>query len=77
MSQIDGFKHIVVDPDTCHGAARLDGTRIAIWMIAQDLANGSSRASIQLAYSLSDAMLNEAITFIRLNRLEGFTRVAN
>jgi uncharacterized protein (DUF433 family) len=77
MSRIEGFKHIVADPDTCHGAARFGGTSTAIWMIAQDFANGSNRTSIQSVYTLTDEMFNEAIQFIRPNRIEGFTRVAN
>lgn len=77
MSKINGFKHIAADPHTCHGSARIDGTRIAIWMIAEDLVNGSDFSSVKSVYGLSDEQLDEAVQFIRKNHLEGYSRVAN
>ena len=71
MARIEGFKFLVVDKDTCHGAVRIDGTRTTAWMIAQDLANGSSKESLKEAYAINDDVLNEVFHFIRLNHLEG------
>ena len=77
MGKIEGFKFIAADPETCHGSARIDGTRIAIWMIAQDITNGSSAESIKTAYSINDEVFQEVIRFIQQNRLVGYANVAN
>ncbi len=77
MSKIDGYKFISVDPETCHGSARIDGTRIAIWMLAQDLSNGSDLASLKSVYGLADEQLAEALRFIQQNHLEGYLNVAH
>ena len=74
MAKIEGFKFLVVDKDTCHGADRIDGTRTTAWMIAQDLANGSSKESLKEAYALSDEALNEVYRLIRLNHLEEISK---
>jgi len=74
MSKIEGYKFLAIDPETCHGAVRIDGTRIAVWMIAQDIENGSSSESIKAAYSLTDEVYSELSQFIRVNRLSGFKK---
>ena len=36
------LERVVVDPDVCHGQARIRGTRVMVWQILAYLANGDS-----------------------------------
>ena len=74
MSKIEGFKFLVVDEDMCHGAVRIDGTRTTAWMIAQDLANGSTKEALKDAYAINDEVLTDVLRFIQLNHLEGYNK---
>jgi len=35
-------RHIVADPDICHGKPTFKGTRIMVWQVLDDVANGRS-----------------------------------
>ncbi|NQT86521.1 DUF433 domain-containing protein [bacterium] len=41
---------IAIDPQTCHGQARIAGTRIMVSVIVDCLANGDVKADILAAY---------------------------
>jgi uncharacterized protein (DUF433 family) len=46
----DWRERISVDPNVCHGAPCIKGTRIMVWVILSCLANGDSIEDILAAY---------------------------
>lgn len=44
------LERVVVDPDVCHGQARIRGTRIMVWQVLAFLANGDSIEQVLGAY---------------------------
>jgi len=46
----DWRDRITVDPNICHGAPCIKGTRIMVWVILSCLANGDSIEDILVAY---------------------------
>ncbi|MEW6263628.1 MAG: DUF433 domain-containing protein [Thermodesulfobacteriota bacterium] len=44
------LERITVDPNICHGAPCIKGTRIMVWLILEYMANGDSMADILDAY---------------------------
>lgn len=45
------IKRITVDPEVCHGAACIAGTRIPVSVILDNLASGLSRQDVLKSYS--------------------------
>ncbi|MBU6400644.1 MAG: DUF433 domain-containing protein [Verrucomicrobia bacterium] len=40
--RIELSEHIVADPDICHGKPTFKGTRIMVWQVLEDVAQGRS-----------------------------------
>ena len=41
-ARIELGEHIVVDPRICHGKPTFKGTRIMVWQVLEDVADGKS-----------------------------------
>ena len=39
-------KYIVADPEICHGQPTFKGTRVLVWVVLEQLADGMSRKAI-------------------------------
>lgn len=60
----DWRERISVDPNVCHGAPCIKGTRIMVWIILSCLANGDSIDDILNAYpSLSREDIYAALAY--------------
>lgn len=56
------IKRITVDPEVCHGAACIAGTRIPVSVILDNLASGLSRQDVLKSYpSLSPDDIDAAL----------------
>lgn len=61
------LKRISVDPEVCHGAACIAGTRIPVSVILDNLAAGLSREDIVKSYpSLAPADIDAALAYAAL-----------
>jgi Uncharacterized conserved protein len=47
---VDLMERIVIDPNICHGAPTIRGTRIMVWMILEYLSNGESVDDVLAVY---------------------------
>lgn len=57
-------EHIVSDPDTCHGAARIRGTRVMVSVILDNVAANRSTEDILRSYpSLRPEHVQAAIAY--------------
>jgi len=64
---------ITVDPMVCHGRACVDGTRIMVSVILDNLASGLSRSEILLSYpSLKSEDIDGCIAYAAELVREGF-----
>jgi len=64
---------ITVDPMVCHGRACVDGTRIMVSVILDNLASGLSRSEILLSYpSLKSEDIDLCIAYAAELVREGF-----
>jgi len=56
--------HIAVDPDVCHGKAHVQGTRIMVSVILDNLAAGQSPSEIMESYpSLTEQDVRASIAY--------------
>lgn len=61
------LKRITVDPEVCHGAACIAGTRIPVSVILDNLASGLSRQDVLKSYpSLSPEDIDAALAYAAL-----------
>jgi uncharacterized protein (DUF433 family) len=61
------IKRITVDPEVCHGAACIVGTRIPVSVILDNLASGLSRQDVLKSYpSLSPDDIDAALAYAAL-----------
>jgi uncharacterized protein (DUF433 family) len=61
---MDWRTHIVADPDTCHGAARIRGTRVMVSVILDNLAAGHTNDDILRSYpSLTQEHLRASMAY--------------
>ena len=61
---MDWRKHIVVEPDICHGQACFKGTRIMVSVVLDNLAAGLSQEEIFESYpSLKQEAVKAAIAY--------------
>lgn len=61
------LKRITTDPEVCHGAACIAGTRIPVSVILDNLAAGSSREEILKNYpSLTPADIDATLAYAAL-----------
>lgn len=61
------LKRISVDPEVCHGAACIAGTRIPVSVILDNLAAGLSKEDIIKSYpSLAPADIDAALAYAAL-----------
>jgi uncharacterized protein (DUF433 family) len=61
---MSGQDRISADPETCHGAPCIRGTRVLVTVILDNLAAGASRAEIVKAYpGLEDDDVLAAIAY--------------
>lgn len=61
------IKRITVDPEVCHGAACIAGTRIPVSVILDNLASGLSRQDVLKSYpSLSPDDIDAALAYAAL-----------
>jgi uncharacterized protein (DUF433 family) len=57
-------RHIVADPNICHGKAVFRGTRIMVWQVLELLEAGETLESILRAYpSLTKEAVKEALRY--------------
>jgi uncharacterized protein (DUF433 family) len=64
MGLVKGYKFIDIDPEYCHGKARIDNTRISVDMIVRDLsAGGMPEDLVAIFTELSIESVNEAIRY--------------
>jgi uncharacterized protein (DUF433 family) len=63
-SYMNWQEHITVDPKICHGSACINGTRIMVSVVLDNLAAGLSTAEILNSYlSLSKEAVQAAIAY--------------
>ncbi len=61
------IKRITVDPEVCHGAACIAGTRIPVSVILDNLASGLNRQDVLKSYpSLSPDDIDAALAYAAL-----------
>jgi len=61
---MDWKKHLTVDPDVCHGKARIRGTRVMVSVILDNLAAGLKPEEIVKEYpSLTPEAIPAAIAY--------------
>lgn len=62
--KIEIDKHIVIDPEICHGKPTFKGTRIMVWQILEMLEAGVSNKEIIKAYpSLTPKSIKAALHY--------------
>lgn len=67
MRILSVLKRISVDPEVCHGAACIAGTRIPVSVILDNLAAGLSKEDIIKSYpSLAPADIDAALAYAAL-----------
>jgi len=54
---------ISVDPEVCHGAAVITGTRVMVWVVLEGLAAGASREEVADTYGLAVEDVDAALAF--------------
>jgi uncharacterized protein (DUF433 family) len=60
---MDWRSHITSDPAVCHGAPCIRGTRIMVWVILDELAEGSAVEAVAQSYGISREDVLAAIAF--------------
>lgn len=61
---MDWREHIVVDPNVCHGQARVKGTRVMVSVVLDNLAEGTSLEEILRSYpSLSRGSIQAVLAY--------------
>ena len=56
--------HIVHDPSICHGKATIKGTRILVFVILDNLADGETFEQIRLGYPpISDVQIRACLSY--------------
>ncbi len=68
MTRIEINKHIVADPEICHGKLTFKGTRVMVWQVLELLAEGESYQKILKAFP---SLRSPNISARRVNRLDG------
>jgi uncharacterized protein (DUF433 family) len=54
---------INVDPEVCHGAAVVTGTRVMVWVVLEGLAGGMSKEEVADTYGLATEDVEAALAF--------------
>jgi uncharacterized protein (DUF433 family) len=54
---------ISVDPEVCHGAAVVTGTRVMVWVVLGSLAGGMTKEEVADAYGLVTEDVEAALAF--------------
>jgi uncharacterized protein (DUF433 family) len=54
---------ISVDPEICHGAAVITGTRVMVWVVIGSLAGGSTKEEVADDYGLAVEDIDAALAF--------------
>jgi len=54
---------ISVDPEVCHGAAVITGTRLMVWVVIGSLSGGMTREEVAEAYGLKVEDIDAALAF--------------
>jgi uncharacterized protein (DUF433 family) len=67
VARVELGRHIVADPEICHGKPTYRGTRIMVWQILDELEHGMSHDDIVKAWggSVSKAAIRETIALAR------------
>lgn len=61
-----GVPRIVTTPDTCGGRARIDGTRLPVWLLVLQQRNGATQPDLLRSYpDLTPAALDAAWDYYR------------
>ncbi|MFA7467244.1 MAG: DUF433 domain-containing protein [Desulfotomaculaceae bacterium] len=61
------LKRITIDPEVCHGKACIAGTRIPVFVILDNLADGMNREEILKSYpSLKPADIDAVLAYAAL-----------
>jgi uncharacterized protein (DUF433 family) len=64
---MDLIKRVAVDPEVCHGAACIAGTRIPVSVILDNLASGLNRQEVLKSYpSLTPDDIDAALAYAAL-----------
>ncbi len=72
------IKRISVDPEICHGAACIKGTRVPVSIILDNLADGVSRGEILSGYpSLELEDIDAALAYAAILAKERHISLAN
>lgn len=63
---------MVADPDICHGKPTFKGTRIMVWQVLDELAQGMTPAEIEKAWGgkVTRAAIAESVQLARLSLLD-------
>ena len=57
-------KHIIADPDVCHGKPTFKGTRVMVWQVLEMLAEGATPAEVRKAFpTLSASHIRSALEY--------------
>jgi uncharacterized protein (DUF433 family) len=70
-------KHIVADPEICHGKPTFKGTRIMVWQILDELAHGVTPDEIVKSWGgrVSRAAIAESVQVARRSLLDKYGRL--
>jgi uncharacterized protein (DUF433 family) len=55
--------HISVDPNVCHGAACIHGTRVMVSVVLDNLASGEAPKAIAAAYRITEDDVQAALQY--------------
>jgi hypothetical protein len=67
-TRIELGEHIVADPEICHGKPTFRGTRIMVWQVMEDLADGKSWkyiSKVRWGGRVPEAAIAEAVRLSR------------
>jgi uncharacterized protein (DUF433 family) len=70
--RVEFGQYIVADPKICHGKPTFKGTRIMVWQILDELANGMAPGEIVKAWDgkVTLAAIAESVQIARLSLLD-------
>jgi len=54
---------ISVDPEVCHGAVVITGTRVMVWVVLEGLAGGMNKEEVVDTYGLAVEDVDAALAF--------------
>ncbi|RLG46760.1 MAG: hypothetical protein DRO06_03915, partial [Thermoproteota archaeon] len=61
---------IVKTPGVCGGAARIEGTKVPVWLVVLDVSSGRSLEQICMSYGLTREQVEEALRYYEEHREE-------